>query len=217
MAKPNPKKSVRKSEKRLEPKGWSEPERQSLEDVAAQWGTSISYVEECVRTLKFNHIILVTNSGPGLPVTDHFVFNKDCWPFGDTTMNYVGASPPVLAYFCKPSTYPNGFSWPSRTKVYIPVEEVKRMQKEKGGKRDDQQIFLDADYHSKCLEAANYCSHHLYGLGKFNPKRSHKSQIMQLLEEKYGDEQGLTAQMKQSIARIVNKNRRGGAPRQDIV
>ncbi len=213
MAKVIPKKSAQKSKTSLESTRWREPERMSLEDVAGQWGKSISYIEECVRTLKFPHIILVDNSRAGLPVTDHFFFDKDCWPFGDTTMNQVGISPPVLAYFYKPSTYPNGFSWPNRTKVYVPVEEVKRMQKKKEEKRPDQQIFLDTDYHSKQLEAANYCSHRLYGLGEFVANRGHRDQILKLLEEKYGGQEWLSSKMKERIIQMVNKNPLGGSPR----
>jgi hypothetical protein len=216
VPKPNPKKSIRQSKVSkvsLVPKGWLEPERQSLEDVAAQWGKSMSFVEECIRTLKFNHIILVDNSRGGLPITDHFYFDKDSWPFNGSTMKQVGTCPPVIAYFFKRSTYPHGFSWPNGKKVYIPVAEVKRVKNIKEVKNSSPQKILKADYHSECLEAANYCSYQLYGLGKLVSHRGHRDQIEQLLEEKYGDKEWLTKEMKKQIATIVNKNKNGGSPR----
>ncbi len=213
MAKSNPIKSRRKPQPQLDTKSWLEPERQSLEDVASQWGRSLSFVEECVRTLKFRHVIFVNDSTRGLPVTDHFFFHKDCWPFGDTTMNRVGTRPPIFAHLCDPSAYPNGYYWPSGAKVFIPVEEIKRIKKEKERKKSGQQIFLEADYHSKQLEAANYCSHRLYGLGEFVANRGHRDQILKLLEEKYGGQEWLSSKMKERIVQMVNKNPLGGSPR----
>jgi len=206
-----PKRSPQKPPAQVKKAVWRDPERQSLEDVASEWGRSLSYVEECVRLLKFNHIILVSHSSSDLSITDHFIFDKDHWPFKGLTTNRVGLRPAVFLHLRKRSEFPSGFAWVPNTEIFIPREEVRRMKIEKRVP-EASQPDVSTEGHAVELQVALDISNETYKKENWRPQYGHRDQLAKTLEERHADKK-LGAKIKESIISVANRNKKGGAPR----
>ncbi len=100
-----------------------EVERRSVQDLADRWGESPEYVEECVRTFKFPHIILVDpGDARSLPFERHYYF--------DLPRSRVKAlTSRNRKSYIDPKDYPEGFRWNKRLKIFIPRSAVEAFEK----------------------------------------------------------------------------------------
>lgn len=205
-----PKKSPQKPPAQVKKAVWQDPERQSLEDIASEWGRSLAYVEECVRLFKFNHIIVVSHGSSGPPIVDHFIFDKAHWPFKGVTSKRVGDRPAVYVRLYKPSDFPSGYTWGPAVEIFIPREEVRRAQIRKRAPVVSQPD-VSTEGHSIELQVALDISNETYKKENWRPQYGHRDQLAKTLEERHADKK-LGAKIKESIISVANRNKKGGAP-----
>jgi len=203
------KKSPQKTPAKVKKPAWCEPVRQSLEDIAIEWGRSLSYVEECVRNLMFNHIIVASHGSSGPPIVDHFIFDKKHWPFKGLTTQRVGDRPAVFVHLSKPSDFPNGYTWGPAAEIFIPKDEVRRTKKK--GAREANQPNIPLEGHSLELLVCLDISTEIYLKGTFRTQHSHKAQLEEALEKRHADK-NLSTGAKERIVSVANKNKSGGPP-----
>lgn len=189
-----------------------EPERFSIKDVAIRWGKTKTYVEEMVRTFQFKHIILVDSGEESLPAARHYYFDRTAWPYGEN--NSARVAPYESARCWTPAEFPEGFIYSGGVSVFIPRTELEAFEQKHGIKPTEIAIPpATEDFRwigSKTLRAAVRVYYDLYAQKKLKPNQAHKKQIQEWLDKHFPD---FSNNIKNSIATVVNPNKRGGAPR----
>ncbi len=199
-----------------------EPERFGIKDLAGRWGISEENVCEQIRAGHFKQLIDYTPRGGGFthrytispyaPPENAFSIKPPLGNFGSSTSTertdrvWVGSIRSMV-----------DFPWPSEgSTLYIPRTEVEAFEKKHG-------IYpvqvatppTTGDFswiHSKPLQAAVEVYYELYSLKKHQPKQAHKPQILDWLKKRYPN---LNSHTRESIAILVNPNKKGGAPPQN--
>lgn len=185
----------------------------SLEELSERWKKVVPWIEDNIRRFQFRRVVR-RSEGDGL--TDHYFFDLAIWPHGEKLSGYhSGNFDCAMDTFIDPRKIREGFTWSRKhCSLFIPEDEVIIFEQSHGLCPVEQPPPPSSDFRwikSKHLRIALETYYALYENNELVPGRGHTEQIAGYLTTRYPD---LSKEMRGRITTLVNRNPKGGAPRQ---